>query len=88
MDRLYEITIFLNIGFLAIVATVFVVAVSFLGHAVQQARDEESARERREREQFDRELAELQREIEEARKSGDVSGLVKKSQHTLSMTYD
>jgi ABC-type multidrug transport system fused ATPase/permease subunit len=77
MTVLYEMTIFLAIALIAIVATVFVLAVSLLGRAIEKASEEQEEEVRKQSSEFDETIAGLQQKLKEAKKSKTIESIQK-----------
>lgn len=77
MTALYELTIFLSIALIAIVATVFVIAASLLGRAIEEAAREQEEVARKKESEFDETIAELQTKSNEAETDKAIDDLKK-----------
>jgi len=77
MTVLYEMTIFLSIALLAVVATVFVIAASLLGRGIEEFSREQEAIAIKESSEFDETIAELQEKLKMAKKPEAISSLRK-----------
>lgn len=72
MDKLYQLIFFLGIGFLAIVITVFVLAVSLLGRAIILSTEEQAKLEEKAKNENENEIKSLQEKLNEARRTSRV----------------
>lgn len=77
MTTLYEMTIFLSIALIAIVATVFVIAASLLGRAIEEASREQTEIAERESREFDETIAGLQQKLKAAKTPKAIGDLQK-----------
>jgi ABC-type multidrug transport system fused ATPase/permease subunit len=79
MGTIYQLTFFLALALLAIVITVFVLAVSLLGRAVRIAAEEQEESEKEQKYATEKEIKRIQDQIGEAQKTGqlDIEGLGK-----------
>jgi hypothetical protein len=79
MGTIYEWTFFVTLGLLAIVVTVFVLAVSLLGRAMEAAAKREQEKLAERRESNAKEMAAIKKEIEKAEAKGEIpKGLIRK----------
>lgn len=72
MDSIYQLTFFLSLALLAIVITVFVLAVSLLGRAVKLSTEEQIEAEEKRKKDTENEIKEMQDKLDEARTEGHV----------------
>jgi ABC-type multidrug transport system fused ATPase/permease subunit len=77
MTVLYEMTVFLAIALIAIVATVFVIAASLLGRAIEESSREHAEIARRESREFDETIAGLRQKLNKAKKAKTIDELKK-----------
>lgn len=77
MATLYEMTVFLGIALIAIVATVFVIAASLLGRAIEEASREEEEIARKKSDDFDESIKGLEQKLKAAKKPEAISNLRK-----------
>lgn len=70
MDSVYQATFFLALTLLAVLVPVFVFAVSFLGRAIERAREEEESIRREHEQKMKEEIREAQSEFKEATTKG------------------
>jgi biopolymer transport protein ExbD len=79
VDSVYQLTFFLSLALLAIVITIFVLAVSLLGRAVKLSTEEQTKAEERRKKDTESKIKEMQGALEEARAAGhvDTAGLRK-----------
>jgi ABC-type multidrug transport system fused ATPase/permease subunit len=75
MTTLYEITIFLAIGLIAIIVTVFVIAASLLGRAIEESSRKQEEIVKRESSEFDETIAGLQEKLKGAKKADVIDDL-------------
>jgi len=79
MDDIYDATLLLSIAFLSLVVPVFVFSVSLLGQALESARREREEAEKVKRRELELKIKELENELDEAKRTTDVSGISKLS---------
>lgn len=72
MISLYEVTILLNLTLVTLTVTVFVFAVSLLGRAVDIARQKDEKARQEQSEKINKEIGEIQKELEKARETGEL----------------
>ena len=79
MESIYQLIFFLSIALLAIVVTVFVLAVSLLGRAVRLSVEEQTQAEEKRKQDTENEIKEIQRKLDQAKTQGwlDVEDLTK-----------
>jgi hypothetical protein len=75
MATIYEMTIFLAIALLAIVITVFVLAASLLGRAIEEARDQQKKVKVEEEEELTKTLRDLEQRLKQTKGSDDMQKL-------------
>lgn len=78
MIALYEMTIFLAIALIAIVATVFVIAASLLGRAIEESSRQQEEKARKQSSEFDEIIAGLQQKLKAAKTDKAISDLQNK----------
>ncbi len=72
MGVIYQLTFFLALALLAIVATLFVLAVSLLGRAIKMASEEQEKAAKQQKDDTEKEIARIQKQITKARKTGQL----------------
>jgi ABC-type multidrug transport system fused ATPase/permease subunit len=77
MTVLYEMTIFLCIALIAIVATVFVIAASLLGRAIEESSRQQAEIAKKETSEFDETIAGLRKKSKEAKTDKIIDDLKK-----------
>ena len=77
VDALYEMTMFLSVALIAIVATVFVIAASLLGRAIEEASREQAEIAKKKSDEFDESIKGLQQKVNKAKKPEEISNLRK-----------
>jgi len=75
MTILYELTIFLAFALIAVVATIFVIAASLLGRAIEESSREQEEVARKESSEFDETIAGLQKQLKGAKGAKVIDGL-------------
>lgn len=73
MESIYQLTFFLALALLAIVITVFVLAVSLLGRAVKMSSKEQEKAAKEQKDTTEKEIVKIEKEITEARKTGQLN---------------
>lgn len=77
MAALYEMTMLLSIALIAIVATVFVIAASLLGRAIEEASREQAEIAKKKSEEFDESIRGLQQKLNTVKKPEAIDSLRK-----------
>jgi len=72
MAALSDAIIFLSLTLLAVTVATFVLAVSFLGRAIEQSSEEEARIAKEQAEELDKTIRETQKRLDEAKESGEV----------------
>ena len=75
MAAIYDITMFLCIALLAVVVTVFVVAVSFLGRAIEEASREQAEIKQEEAKERDKTIEEMRAKLDQAKAPAEIRKL-------------
>jgi len=73
MSVIYQLTFFLAIALLAIVITVFVLAVSLLGRAVRLSTEEQTKAEEKRKEDTENEIKKMQDKLGQAKAEGHLN---------------
>jgi hypothetical protein len=77
MATIIEMTMFLAIALLAVVVTVFVLAASLLGRAIEEARDQQKKAKMEEEEELTKIIRDMQEKLEQTKASDDMKRLKK-----------
>lgn len=73
MGSIYQLTFFLAVALLAIVITVFVLAVSLLGRAIKMAAEEQEKTAKEQKDATENEIVKIESEIKTARETGELN---------------